>query len=131
MGKITKSFRLSRRTLEQIEWLAFFLGDITATDVITLAVAELYERKRGEFPVVQLIPQQGGHYDLQVQGKTVLRLSEDTLSYLPDEVRADLLSGRAQLGDALVHLVLSAARSGDKLGIDRTTLADALDLSTR
>ena len=125
MVKTPRAFRLSETTLNQIEWLKIHLGDITATDVITVAVAELYHRKKAELPTAQLVPLEGGTFDLQVHGETALRLSEAVMEHLPEEFKEDLISGRAKVGDALVYLVLAAAKANEKIGFSPDALQEA------
>ena len=122
MAKVPRTYRLAEKTLDQIEWLAFQLGDITATDVITISVADFYERKKAELPLARVLLEPDGTFDLQVQGETALKLNEDVLAHLPEEVREDLLKGRARVGDALVYLVLAAAKSDGKIRFNRDAL---------
>ena len=125
MVKTPRAFRLSDTTLNQIEWLKFHLGDITATDAITVAVAELYHRKKAELPTVQLVPLEDGTFNLQVHGETALHLSGDVMEHLPEEFKQDLISGSANVGDALVYLVLVAAKGKEKIGFIPEVLKDA------
>ncbi len=110
MVKKPRAFRLSDTTLDQIEWLKFQLGDVTATDVITIAVAELYDRKKAELPLIQLIELEEGLFDVEVQGETIMRFNEEVFEQLPDEFKDELLAGHAPLGDTFVYLILSLAK---------------------
>lgn len=115
MVKKPKAYRLSDKTLYQIDWLKSQLGDITATDVITIAVAELYNRIRGEIPLVQLVEAEEGFFDVEVQGETLMRFNEEIIEHLPEGFREDLMAGCAPLGDTLVYLFLSLAKGKGQL----------------
>lgn len=126
MVKTPRAYRLSDTTLDQVNWLKFRMGDITATDVITVAVAELYDRKKAELPLAQLIPQEDGFFDLAVQGEIAMRLSSDAIDDLPTEFKEKLIAGHAKIGDALVYLLLAAAKGGQKIDFNADVLQEAL-----
>jgi hypothetical protein len=108
--KKPKAYRLSDKTLYQIDWLKSQLGDITATDVITIAVAELYNRIKGEIPLVQLVKTEEGFFDVEVQGETLMRFNEEIIEHFPEDFREDLMAGRAPLEDVFVYLILSVTK---------------------
>lgn len=128
MTKVHRAYRLSETTLAQIEWLSHILGAITATDVVTIAVAELYERKKAEMPLVQLTKQREGFFDIEVRGETLMSFDEEILDHLPVEFKDDLMAGRAHLGDTLVYLVLSLAKGKGQLEYKPDELAEAFGM---
>lgn len=130
MKKVHRAYRLSKTTLAQIEWLSHILGGITATDVVTIAVAELYERKKAEMPLVQLTKQKEGFFDIEVQGETLMRFNEEILEHLPEEFIDDLMAGRAHLGDTLVYLILSLAKGKSQIEYKHDELIEAFGMNT-
>ena len=121
--KISRTYRLSQKTLDQINWLSSRMGDLNATDVITAAVAELYEHKRAEEPIAHLLPTGNGSYDLTVDGETLIRISEKTLKQLPDEVKDEMLAGLSEGGEALTYLVLAAVKEEEPIWINHEAIS--------
>ena len=121
--KISRTYRLSQKTLDQIKWLSSRFGDLNATDVITAAVAELYEHKKAEEPVAHLLPIEDGSYDLTVNGETLSRISENTLKQLPEEVINEMLAGLSEGGEALTYLVLAAVKEDESIWVNHKTIA--------
>jgi hypothetical protein len=126
--KVHRAYRLSETTLAQIEWLSHILGGITATGVVTIAVAELYECKKAEMPLVQLTKKKEGFFDIEARGETLMRFDEEILDHLPAEFRDDLMAGRAHLGDTLVYLVLSLAKGKGQLEYKPDELVEAFGM---
>jgi len=126
--KVHRAYRLSETTLAQIEWLSHILGAITATDVVTIAVAELYERKKAEMPLVQLSQQKEGFFDIEVRGQTLMSFDEEILDHLPAEFRNDLMAGCAHLGDTLIYLILSLAKGKGQIEYKLDELAEAFGM---
>ena len=128
--KISRTYRLSQKTLDQINWLSSRMGDLNATDVITAAVAELYEHKRSEEPVAHLIPVSNGSYDLTVNGETLVRISEKTLKQLPDNLKSEMLAGLSGAGEALTYLVLATAKEDESIWINHEAIAKIFGIET-
>jgi hypothetical protein len=84
-------------------WLEKRLGGLTATDIVTLAVADLYERRRGEFRTrLQKVKEM---YILSVRGISIAGMGAKDCDSLPGRIKAEIASGSH---NALVDLVLSA-----------------------
>ena len=126
MAKTSRTYRFDQQTLEQIYWLATRMGDLDDTDVLRLAVAELYHRKRAEWRA-RLIPRPDGTYDLQVHGLTLARVGEPALGGLPEEVGEGLLTASADGLSALTLLLLGAAAAGEKIWIDDEVLGSLVE----
>jgi hypothetical protein len=128
--KISRTYRLSQKTLDQINWLSSRMGDLNATDVITTAVAELYEHKRAEEPIAHLLPTENGSYDLTVNGETLIRISENTLKQLPEEVKNEMLAGLSEGGEALTYLVLAAVKEDESIWVNKEAIARIFGIRT-
>ena len=110
--KTSKNYRLSDTTLKQIQWLSQQMGDISATDVITVAVSEFHERKRltGRAKLVQ----RGKVFDLYMGERLIATCAAKTVKALPTAIQIKLLEGQASEG-ALAALALAGARVKDKI----------------
>ena len=128
--KISRTYRLSQKTLDQINWISSRMGDLNATDVITAAVAELYEHKRAEEPIAHLLPIENGSYDLIVNNETLIRISEKTLKQLPDEIKNEMLASLSEGGEALTYLVLAAAKVDESIWVNHEAIARVFGIQT-
>ena len=126
MAKISRTYRLSPQTLDQIEWLGGRLGGLDATSVIRVAVAELYHRKRVEWQA-RLVARDDGSLDLQVSGRTLARLGRSSLDRLPQEEREKLLAVEADGLSALTLLLLGAAAGGEEVWLNPEELERLVD----
>ena len=106
------------------------MGDLNATDVITAAVAELYEHKRAEEPIAHLLPIENGSYDLIVNNETLIRISEKTLKQLPDEIKNEMLASLSEGGEALTYLVLAAAKVDESIWVNHEAIARVFGIQT-
>jgi hypothetical protein len=114
MAKIPRSYRFEGTMLEQIEWLGKRLGHITDTDVLTIAVAELYHRRQSE-EVARLRADGEAGYDLMIGNTRVLTVGEAAVRKLPEEQRLALLGEGAPSRNILSILILGAALAGEKI----------------
>jgi hypothetical protein len=99
------SFRLGNTTQYQIEWLAKRLGGLTATDVITLAVADLYERKQEEFRT--RLTRMDEKFILSVGGIPIAAFGQKDYQSLPKAAKSQITAGSPY---ALVDLVMGLAK---------------------
>jgi len=99
-----KSFRLSEETETQIAWLAS-RKQISATDVIRQAVAEMYRRELERLPKLHL---KDGVIFLNHQ--PVIRCSDRVLSAFPEDLLQNLEQGTADPSEVILYLILNAAR---------------------
>lgn len=120
----TKNYRLSAETRSQIDWLKERFG-VTATDVVRLAVAGLFDEERSRLPLAQLVETPEG-WVLTCQGQAVLGVGEGAVAGLPEHIRAQLKLGSADVGDAFTYLILTAARAGEKISWSRSGIAEQL-----
>ncbi len=111
--KISKNYKLTEVTLEQIGWLRKQLGDVNATDVVTIAVAELHARKR-EAQVARLA-QRGKIYNLIVGGDVVAECSAAVVKQLPDDMRDRLLGEGVEGGGMLAAVALAGAGANEQM----------------
>lgn len=111
--KTHKGYRLSQRTLREIDWLADRL-DTTATGVIEQAVHELYEKTRDSLRARLILGEDGWYYYV-VDDLPLAAVQEDALQYLGG-YRDRLLSEEGS-EDVFTLLVLAAhkARCGLKI----------------
>ncbi len=112
-AKISKNYKLTEATLEQIGWLSKHLGDVTATDVVTIAVAELHERKR-EGQMARLA-QKGKIYNLIVGGDVVAECSAAVVKRLPQDMRDRLLGEGVEGGGMLAAVALAGAGANEQM----------------
>jgi hypothetical protein len=119
-----KNYRLSEETRYQINWLKERLG-VSATDIIRLAVAGLFDEERAKLPLAQLVETPEG-WVLASQGNAVLGVGSGAVEDLPEEVRSRLLAGTADVGEAFSYLLLTAARVGENVSWNRSTVVETL-----
>jgi hypothetical protein len=104
-NKKMTSFRLGKTTEDQLDWLAKRFGGVSATDVVTLAVADLYERKQEEFRtrLTKLVDQ----YILSVGGIPIAAFGQKDYQLLPKAAKSQITAGSPY---ALVDLVMGLAK---------------------
>jgi hypothetical protein len=120
---ISRTYRFSQDTLDQIEWLGARLGGLDATNVLRVAVAELYHRKQAEWKA-RLVVRESGFYDLQVGEQTLARVRKPALEKLPEAEQAQMLVAETDGLASLVKLLLGAATAGEKVWLDEDALDD-------
>ena len=118
---ISRTYRFSQTTLDQIEWLQNYLGGMDATNVLRVAVAALYDRKRSRWRA-KLVEKEPGLYALQINGQTLLRVNETALDRLPEEERAALMQAEIDGLTAMAKLLLVAAAGEDEIWLDQAYL---------
>jgi len=118
---ISRTYRFSQTTLDQIEWLQNYLGGMDATNVLRVAVADLYDRKRSRWRA-RLVERESGLYALQIGGQTLLRVNETALGRLPEEERTALMQAEIDGLSAMAKLLLVAAASEDEIWLDQAYL---------
>jgi hypothetical protein len=114
---ISRTYRFSHDTLDQVEWLGARLGGLDATNVLRLAVAELFHRKQAEWKA-RLVARESGFYDLQVGDQTLARVRKPALEKLPEDEQANMLVAEMDGLSSLVRLLLGAAAAGEKIWLD-------------
>jgi hypothetical protein len=122
---VSRNYRFSPETLDQIEWLQGRLGGLDATHVLRLAVAELYHRKRAAWKA-GLVAKDPGFYELQVSGQTLARLRTSSLAPLPEREQGKMLATETDGLASLVRILLGAAAAGEKIWIDYDTFDELL-----
>ena len=120
---ISRTYRFSQTTLDQIEWLQNYLGGMDATNVLRVAVSDLYDRKRSRWKA-RLVEREPGLYALQVDGQTLLRVSETALERLPEDQRTAMLQAEIDGLSAMAKLLLVAAAGEDEIWLDQEYLYD-------
>ena len=120
---ISRTYRFSQTTLDQIEWLQNYLGGMDATNVLRVAVSDLYDRKRSRWKA-RLVEQEPGLYALQIGGQTLLRISRAALDRLPEDERAALMQAEIDGLSAMAKLLLVAAAGEDEIWLDQEYLYD-------
>ena len=120
---ISRTYRFSQTTLDQIEWLQNYLGGMDATNVLRVAVSDLYDRKRSRWKA-RLVEREPGLYALQVDGQTLLRVSETALERLPEDQRTAMLQAEIDGLSAMAKLLLVAAAGEDVIWLDQEYLYD-------
>ncbi len=115
-----KGFRLSDETQSQILWLAQRKG-VTATDVIRLAVAALYQEEMAKLPRFRL----DGNV-LLLNNQPVIRCNDTLLSGLPEDLLIKLDNGTAEPMETMLYLILNAARVGEGFEYDQALLDQTL-----
>ena len=120
---ISRTYRFSQTTLDQIEWLQNYLGGMDATNVLRVAVSDLYDRKRSRWKA-RLVEQEPGLYALQIGGQTLLRISGAVLDRLPEDERAALMQAEIDGLSAMAKLLLVAAAGEDVIWLDQEYLYD-------
>jgi hypothetical protein len=122
MAKINRTYRMSGKTLDQIEWLMGRLN-VTATDVIAIGVADLYERKRAEF-TARLVEREPGTFDLLVGPAVVATFQSPAIQKLPLQVREGLLGQGLVGGGSLAAMLLAAAAAGEQAVVYPEAIAE-------
>ena len=120
---ISRTYRFSQTTLDQIEWLQNYLGGMDATNVLRVAVADLYDRKRSRWKA-RLVEREPGIYALQIGGQTLLRVNETALDRLPEDERAAMMKAEIDGLSAMAKLLLVAAAGEDEIWLDQTLLEE-------
>ena len=118
---ISRTYRFSQTTLDQIEWLQNYLGGMDATNVLRVAVADLYDRKRSRWRA-RLVEREPDLYALQIGGQTLLRVSENVLERLPEAERTAMLQPEIDGLSAMAKLLLVAAAGEDEVWLDQAYL---------
>jgi hypothetical protein len=120
---ISRTYRFSQTTLDQIEWLQNYLGGMDATNVLRVAVADLYDRKRSRWKA-RLVKREPGLYALQINGQTLLRINETALDRLPEDERAAMMQAEIDGLSAMAKLLLAAAAGEDEIWLDNSVLEE-------
>jgi hypothetical protein len=123
---ISRTYRFSQGTLDQIEWLGARFGGLDATNILRVAVAELYYRKQAEWKA-KLIANESGFYDLRVGEQTLARVRKPSLEKLPEDEQAQMLVAETDGLASLVKLLLGAAAAGEKVWLDGEALDDLVE----
>jgi len=118
---ISRTYRFSQTTLDQIEWLQNYLGGMDATNVLRVAVADLYDRKRSRWQA-RLVEREPGLYALQINDQTLLRVNETALDRLPEDERAAMMQAEIDGLSAMAKLLLVAAAGEDEIWLDQAYL---------
>ncbi|MEW6405101.1 MAG: hypothetical protein AB1649_25170 [Chloroflexota bacterium] len=118
---ISRTYRFSQTTLDQIEWLQNYLGGMDATNVLRVAVADLYDRKRSRWRA-RLVEREPGLYALQIGDQTLLRVSETALEKLPEAERTAMMHAEIDGLSAMAKLLLVAAAGEDEIWLDNSVL---------
>jgi len=117
--KTPKTYRLSDKSLKQMEWLSARL-DLTATDVLERAVADLFEREREKIRA-RLIPLDGGLYEFRVDDLPVAVVEQKAVDRMGEYAR-QLMSEEGAPENTLGVLVLCAAVEHAHLEIHQDNL---------
>jgi hypothetical protein len=120
---ISRTYRFSQDTLDQIEWLGARLGGLDATNVLRVAIADLYHSKQAEWKA-RLVESESGYYDLQVGDQTLVRVRKPALERLPEDEQAKMLVAETDGLGSLVRLLLGAAAAGEKVWLDENAFDD-------
>ena len=120
---ISRTYRFSQTTLDQIEWLQNYLGGMDATNVLRVAVADFYDRKRSRWRA-RLDESEPGLYALQVDGKALLRVNETVLDRLPEAERTAMMQSEIDGLSAMAKLLLVAAAGDDEIWLDNSVLEE-------
>ena len=118
---ISRTYRFSQTTLDQIEWLQNYLGGMDATNVLRVAVSDLYDRKRPRWKA-RLVEQEPGLYALQIGGQTLLRISGAVLDRLPEDEQSTMMQTDIDGLSAMTKLLLVAAAGDDEIWLDKSVL---------
>jgi hypothetical protein len=118
-----KSFRLSEETEAQIFWLAN-RKQISATDVIREAVAEMYRRELERLPKLTLKDD-----IIFVSGKPLIRCSPALIETFPEDLLQNLKQGTADPLGTILYLILNAVRLKEGFALDNLVLAEEVGLS--
>lgn len=118
---ISRTYRFSQATLGQIEWLQTHLGGMDATNVLRVAVSELYDRKRSQWKA-RLVELDPGDYALQIGGQTLLQVSGTVLERLPKDEQAAMKQAEVDGLSAMAKLLLVAAAGEDEIWLNQDYL---------
>ena len=118
---ISRTYRFSQTTLDQIEWLQNYLGGMDATNVLRVAVSDLYDCKRSRWKA-RLVEQEPGLYALQIGGQTLLRISGAVLDRLPEDEQSTMMQTDIDGLSAMTKLLLVAAAGDDEIWLDKSVL---------
>ncbi|GIV63977.1 MAG: hypothetical protein KatS3mg045_1316 [Bellilinea sp.] len=113
-----KSFRLSEETEAQITWLAS-RKQISATDVIRQAVAEMYRQELERLPKLHL--KDGVIF---LNDKPVIRCNNHVLAAFPEDLLPNLEQGTADISEVILYLILNAARFKEGFELDSHALEE-------
>ena len=117
----SRTYRFSQTTLDQIEWLQNYLGGMDATNVLRVAVADLYDRKRSRWKAV-LVKREAGRYALLINGQPLLTVPETALERLPEAERTAMLQSEIDGLSAMARLLLVAAAGDEEIWLDHSFL---------
>ncbi|NPV86298.1 MAG: hypothetical protein HPY45_09860 [Anaerolineae bacterium] len=106
MSRINKTYRMTKETLDKIEWLRQRLG-VSATDILALAIAEMYEQRKKAELRLKAVPAGTGQFgealfDLLLDGKKIGTVNEPVLKATGQKYY------EALLGDGAPEYVLGA-----------------------
>ena len=118
---ISRTYRFSQTTLDQIEWLQNYLGGMDATNVLRVAISELYDRKRSKWRA-RLVELDPGDYALQIGGQTLLQINGTVLERLPKDEQAAMKQTEVDGLSAMTRLLLAAAAGEDDVWLDQKLL---------
>lgn len=118
-----KSFRLSEETEAQILWLAN-RKQISATDVIRQAVAEMYRRELERLPKLTLKDD-----IIFVSGRPLIQCSPTLIETFPEDLLQNLKQGTADPLNTILYLILNAARLKEGFKLDHLVLGEEIGLS--
>ena len=118
---ISRTYRFSQTTLDQIEWLQNYLGGMDATNVLRVAVADLYDRKRSRWRA-RLVEREPGLYALQINDQPLLRVKKTALDRLPEDERTAMMGTEIDGLSAMAKLLLVAAAGEDEIWLDQEYL---------
>jgi hypothetical protein len=108
----------------RLEWLMARL-DIGASDLVRQGVGALFVRERAKLPPSRLVEVAGG-YALESRGRVILPVSAGAAGHLPEGLRRQLAPGTADVGDALVCLLLAAAKEGERVRFDDQAIEEVV-----
>ena len=118
---ISRTYRFSKTTLNQIKWLQTHLGGMDATNVLRVAISELYDRKRSKWRA-RLVELDPGDYALQIGGQTLLQINGTVLERLPKDEQAAMKQTEVDGLSAMTRLLLAAAAGEDDVWLDQKLL---------
>jgi ribosomal protein L22 len=111
MKKIARNYRLSQKTVQQIEDLVSTMGCSDATAVITRAVQDKHQRFMDEH-ATRLVQRKDGQYDVVVSDQKIAVINADQVEAIPVNRRKEFLGQGVLHGE--VELLLDIARGGGK-----------------
>ena len=110
MKKYPRNFRLSKKTVQQIEDLVSVMGSPDATAVITQAVQEKYLHFLDEH-ATRLKLNRNGKYDVIKSGVKVGTVEASHVEHLPEKRRNEFLGTGVLHGEIELLLDVAAGRS--------------------